>query len=78
MRKHRYGITKEQYEQILEAQDGKCAICKRFKKLVVDHCHKTNRVRGLLCGGCNILLGHLDDDAKLLENGIAYLRTLPL
>ena len=78
VRKVRYGITKEQYEKLLEEQGGRCAICKRFRKLVVDHDHKTKQVRGLLCSGCNILLGHLGDDSSLLENGIKYLKRWPL
>src|SRR5215217_5299916 len=50
-----YGITKEQYINMLEAQDGRCAICKKDfgTRIDVDHCHDTGEVRGLLCMLCN-------------------------
>ena len=64
----RYGITKEEYELMLSKQDSKCAICgskdskyfSRSKYLVVDHCHKTGKIRGLLCAPCNTLLGNIE------------------
>lgn len=60
----KYGITIEQYDAMLKSQDGKCAICKfifpESKKLwnrpCVDHCHETNKVRGILCRKCNVML----------------------
>ncbi len=63
--KKRYGITAEQYNILLESQNERCGLCgkhqSRFKnRLAVDHDHQTNRVRGLLCVECNILLGHLE------------------
>jgi hypothetical protein len=63
-----YGITKAQWYQILEAQDGTCAICKGGAdcggsrpdaKFHVDHCHETGRIRGLLCAHCNQAIGLL-------------------
>ena len=57
-RKSKYGLTKIDYEDLLKTQNGLCALCSRKpKRLVVDHCHKTQRVRGLLCDQCNIALG---------------------
>jgi hypothetical protein len=59
----RYGITLENYEAMLEAQDGGCYICgnpPNAKRLHVDHCHETGAVRGLLCAGCNRTLGWLE------------------
>lgn len=58
-RKHRYGITEDQYNRMLLSQGGLCAICKNpFPKTPqVDHCHTTLKVRGLLCRACNIELG---------------------
>lgn len=72
---HRYGITVDQYKEMLEKQKNLCAICKKSKeeKLSVDHCHKTKKVRGLLCGSCNRGLGMFMDDIDLLRNAIEYL-----
>lgn len=60
-----YGITIEQYNEMFEKQGGKCAICGRHQsefrtRLCVDHCHKTNRVRELLCQPCNAVLGQIE------------------
>lgn len=54
-----HGITVEQYEAMLAKQGGKCAMCHRpFRRTPhIDHCHKTGRVRGLLCAGCNVAVG---------------------
>lgn len=74
--KERYGLTKEQYHQILEDQDNKCKICNRTSetKLCVDHCHDTNVVRGLLCGLCNQGLGSFKDNSQYLLQAIKYLQ----
>lgn len=74
----KYNITKEDYKNLLIEQDFKCAICGRnqqeFKKgLCVDHDHKTNKVRGLLCVNCNLALGSLFDDISLLKLATNYL-----
>jgi hypothetical protein len=78
MRKH--GATLEHYEVMFAEQGGKCAICgssesknKRSKRLYVDHCHATNRVRGLLCLPCNSAIGFMEDDVARLQKAIAYL-----
>lgn len=71
--KHRYGITLEIYEQMKLQQNGLCKICNRNKELVVDHCHKTGKVRGLLCGKCNKGLGHFFDNKNYLKQAINYL-----
>lgn len=55
--KEKYGITLAEYETLQEKSDGRCAICRREKKLYIDHCHATGKVRGLLCNGCNSKLG---------------------
>lgn len=53
----RYGINSQMVDDMRNKQDGRCAICnKSAKSLVVDHCHDTGKVRGLLCHACNILL----------------------
>ena len=73
-----YGITKEQYEKMLEQQGGECAICKIIEKFVIDHDHETGEVRGLLCKGCNNTLGFVEAglkrNGKLLEEIAEYLK----
>ena len=77
-----YSITSEDYYALLGEQDCKCKICngegftmaKHHKlKLVVDHCHNTGQVRGLLCHNCNRALGLFKDSAKSLSRAINYL-----
>ena len=73
----RFGITREQYDEILEAQGGVCAICKEVcnsgRRLAVDHDHETGEVRGLLCGNCNTAIGKFHDNTDYLRAAIAYL-----
>lgn len=75
----KYGVSLADYEEMLLAQGGKCAICgvgeeaQRYGVLHVDHCHRTGNVRGLLCRGCNHLLGVVSDDPAALARAIAYL-----
>jgi len=81
--KHKYGLTVEEYNSILKRQDGCCAICKSVtsfgpygsQRLAIDHCHKTDNVRGLLCNRCNRALGLLQDDITVLLSAIKYLET---
>jgi hypothetical protein len=75
----RYGITIEDYDRLVKLQENKCAICGgEFQKMgwnrpCVDHCHRTNKVRGILCRRCNISL-HYIEDFKFLEAAQDYLR----
>ncbi len=73
----RYGLTVEQYEAMYRAQNGGCAICTGFnvagRRLAVDHNHKTSKVRGLLCTGCNAAIGHAKESIDILKGIIAYL-----
>ena len=71
--KKKYGLTFESYFQILEKQNGRCAICRQPIKLHVDHDHRTGKVRGLLCSNCNMALGSFKDDIGILQNAITYL-----
>lgn len=75
--KHRYNLTPTDYQLLKDKQNGLCAICKNPPKvgtrLVVDHSHKTNQVRGLLCGPCNMALGLLKDNIDFLGRAIDYL-----
>lgn len=75
----RYGLTIEQYEQLLAQQNRRCKICgveasdKRGRRLCVDHDHTTNTVRGLLCSNCNNGLGRFKDKPGLLFRAVDYL-----
>jgi hypothetical protein len=71
-----YGVTPEQYEQILNEQQGACAICRRIPEgrvLHVAHDHATKKIRGLLCDMCNGALGMFQDRRDLLFVAAAYL-----
>jgi hypothetical protein len=81
-RKRKFGIDQKQYDAMVLLQDNKCAICKqpevairsgKLKSLAVDHCHRTGRIRGLLCQACNTMLGKSRDSIRILEAAIAYL-----
>jgi len=74
--KRKYNLTIEQFEQMKEKQNNLCKICNSSNKLVVDHCHKTNKVRGLLCNECNKGLGFFRDNRKFLDIAIQYLEGL--
>lgn len=73
----RYGITIDEYDTLHEQQDGVCAICNQpppdGQRLVVDHCHDTGRIRGLLCSRCNTAIGFLGDDPCLVATAASYL-----
>ena len=81
-----HGITVDDYDRMFDNQDGKCAICGTtnphgegsnstyLKNLSIDHCHKTGRIRGLLCNKCNRGIGLLQDDSELLQRAIEYLK----
>lgn len=75
--KKNYGITVEDYERMLQDQNGVCAICQNAcpsgKNLAVDHDHETDRIRGLLCMNCNQGLGKFKDSPKFLKAAQEYL-----
>lgn len=76
--KANYGITVVEYLAMLETQRGLCAVCKsppndRWKKLHVDHDHKTGAVRELLCNRCNVAVGMVGEDIEVLSALIRYL-----
>ena len=76
--KHTYGLTLADYDKMLEAQSGVCAICgvspeEGGRRLLVDHDHKTGKIRGLLCYSCNVGLGHFKDSPHNLAEAIEYL-----
>jgi hypothetical protein len=73
-----YGITHQDYLDMLEAQNGRCKICGTDAPggkgtFHVDHCHDSEKVRGLLCHSCNVGLGHFYDNISLLSAAIFYL-----
>ena len=72
------GLTVDEFNKMFMDQGGYCAICgvhqQMFKKrLHVDHCHLTGKVRGLLCANCNHVLGKAKDDIGILSRSIKYL-----
>lgn len=70
----RYGITDAVRAEVVDLQGGRCSICAELVNLVIDHCHTTNRVRGLICGRCNTTLGSARDDGRRLRAKAARLR----
>lgn len=74
--KYKYGITLAEYEAMVSAQDGKCKICRYERKLYIDHDHATQKIRGLLCRGCNCAIGFLGDSIESLQRAIEYLQQL--
>ena len=72
----KYKLLPSEYEAMLIKQKGVCAICGGTdkKRLAVDHCHDTQKIRGLLCTKCNVGLGYFKHNAKLLQLAIGYLK----
>lgn len=80
--KDKYGITLEQRQELFDKQNGKCAICScemhldgnlNATQAVIDHCHSSGKIRGMLCNLCNQGLGHFKDKIEALEQAIKYL-----
>jgi hypothetical protein len=73
--KRRYGMTPEQYDDLLRRQGGACAICREVTtaRLQVDHNHATGAVRGLLCTLCNTAIGKLRERPELFARAVEYL-----
>ena len=79
-----YGITLEDYNELLESQNSICAICRKpethktngktIDTLSIDHDHDTGLIRGILCHRCNIGLGAFDDNLEVLEKAVKYLK----
>ncbi|WP_415651065.1 endonuclease VII domain-containing protein [Rhodococcus qingshengii] len=70
-----YGMTQDEYDQLMDSQGGCCAICKSSDVDVwhIDHCHTTGRVRGILCPHCNRGLGMFRDQPQFLRDAALYL-----
>jgi len=71
----KYSLTKEEAIRLVEDRVGECLICKNKAPLVVDHCHTTGKVRGLICHACNSMLGYARDNTDTMLAGILYLKT---
>jgi hypothetical protein len=74
-----FNISLKEYNTLLKLQNNICALCGggpgiKGKGFAVDHCHKTGKIRALLCRGCNVGIGNLNDDPELLEKAAAYIR----
>lgn len=76
-----YGMSNEDYNNMLAKQDGKCGICKctedeailkTSRRFVIDHCHTTETVRGILCSSCNSGIGLLGDDVESVKKALDY------
>lgn len=82
-----YGLTLEDYDSLMASTGGNCTSCGKQMEMsgpasstraVVDHCHTTGKVRGMICNGCNRGIGYFGDDPKLLRLAAEYLeRTQP-
>ncbi|OIJ88767.1 recombination endonuclease VII [Streptomyces monashensis] len=71
--KRNYGLTEAERDAMIAAQRGLCVICLDALPVHVDHCHKTGRVRGVLCFNCNSAIGKLGDDPDAVRRAAAYL-----
>lgn len=75
-----YGLSLDDFDKLLKAQNYKCGICStgepggQFKQWHVDHCHKTAKVRGILCNLCNRALGQFKDNIDILNSAVNYLQ----
>lgn len=75
---YKYGINEDQYNHLLLMQNYRCKICNKSlddngKKLAIDHCHTTGKVRSLLCHSCNVGLGNFNDNIDIMTRAIEYL-----
>lgn len=72
---HSYGVKSDVVNDLIKNQNGKCSICENLLSKIfhVDHCHKTNSVRGILCNKCNVGLGMFGDDPAILRSATSYL-----
>jgi hypothetical protein len=75
-RKHAYDLPAGEYQRMLGEQQGKCFLCgNKMKRPHIDHCHTTNIVRKLLCGGCNMAVGVIEADPTWIDRVVKYLKS---
>lgn len=67
-----FRITAEEYDKYFI--DANCSICERTDDLVLDHCHNSGRIRGVLCRNCNVGIGQLKDSSELVARALYYLQ----
>ncbi len=82
--KYRYRLSQDNFDELFIKQNGVCAICGlsesqfskygKIKRLSIDHCHKTDKIRGLLCVACNTGLGGFKDNIDIMASAISYLQ----
>lgn len=75
--KGKFKISKEDYLILHDKHNGNCAICFKNndgRRLSIDHCHETGKIRGLLCRKCNLALGYFSDNVEYLKKAILYLQ----
>ena len=77
--RYNFNLTLDQYNKMLSDQNNSCKVCNTHeseltRKLAVDHCHTTDKIRGLLCMNCNTSLGHLKEDTKIMQKLIEYVK----
>ena len=75
-----FGITEADYQLMFDYQQGQCGICKTHqddlsKRLAVDHCHETGRIRGLLCVKCNLAVGAFSDKKETIWRAYRWVLT---
>lgn len=78
-RKYKWGLSPEEFGQMLSGQDNKCSICRRDQSEIrrsfdIDHDHLTGKIRSLLCNRCNITLGRCEESVEIFESIISYLK----
>lgn len=73
--RYRYGVTVAEVDAMIAKQNNRCAICKQLssRRLCLDHCHDTGKIRGIICHDCNLALGRVKDNVDVLRSMIEYL-----
>lgn len=74
LRLRKYGLTEESYAALVDASGLFCPLCRTEPARAIDHCHRTGRVRGLICDRCNVALGLFRDNPETLRRAIKYLK----
>lgn len=78
----KYGLTQQSWSKLFESQGSCCAVCRSEspnwgRGWLIDHCHTSGKIRGVVCTNCNLLIGHAQDNISILEATIKYLLRHP-